>query len=127
MIVSASAFSISAAQARDSASATRRPTAVRLRQPQATEQGGRPQVAVGPVQYGPRIAAIIVYLYAEQFLSKQRTAQALADLFGIPLSSGTVAALTARAAARLGEFLQHARGADEKAQRAGPPPTRPPG
>jgi len=40
------------------------------------------------VQYGPRIAAVIVYLYAGQFLSEQRTAQALAELFGIPLSSG---------------------------------------
>jgi len=64
----------------------------------------------GPVQYGPRVAAIIVYLYAGQFLSKDRTAQALAELFGIPLSSGTVAALTARAAGRLGGFLEHARG-----------------
>jgi hypothetical protein len=57
------------------------------------------------VQYGPRIAAIIVYLHAGQFLSKQRTAQALAELFGIPLSSGTVAGITARAAGRLGSFL----------------------
>ena len=68
-----------------------------------------PQGAEGPVQYGPRIAAIIVYLYAGQFLSKNRTAQALAELFGVPLSSGTVAALTARAAGRLGGFLEHAR------------------
>jgi transposase len=58
-----------------------------------------------PACYGPRIAAIIVYLYAGQFLSKQRTAQALAELFGTPLSSGTVAALTARAAGKLDEFL----------------------
>ena len=68
-----------------------------------------PAGAEGPVQYGPRIAAVIVYLYAGQFLSKQRTAQALAELFGIPLSSGTVAGITARAAGRLGGFLDHAR------------------
>ncbi len=68
-----------------------------------------PPGAEGPVQYGPRIAAIIVYLYAGQFLSKERTAQALAELFGIPLSSGTVASITARAAGRLGGFLEHAR------------------
>jgi transposase len=68
-----------------------------------------PQGAEGPVQYGPRIAAIIVYLYAGQFLSKERTAQALAELFGVPLSSGTVAGITARAAGRLGGFLEHAR------------------
>jgi hypothetical protein len=34
---------------------------------------------------------------------------ALAELFGIPLSSGTVAALTARAAGRLDEFAEHVR------------------
>ena len=46
-----------------------------------------PPGAQAPVQYGPRIAAIIVYLYAGQFLSKQRTALALAELFGLPLAA----------------------------------------
>jgi hypothetical protein len=43
------------------------------------------------VQHGARITAIIVYLYIRQILSKKHTAQALAELFGIPLSSGTKA------------------------------------
>ena len=68
-----------------------------------------PEGAEAPVQYGPRITAVIVYLYIGQFLSKKRTAQALAELSGVPLSSGTVAALTARAAGRVGGFLEHAR------------------
>jgi transposase len=72
-------------------------------------KGTAPGGVDAPVQYGPRIAAIIVYLYAGQFLSKKRTAQALAELFGIPLSSGTVAALTARAAGRLDGFLEEIR------------------
>jgi transposase len=72
--------------------------------------GPRPPAgAEGPVQYGPRIAAIIVCLYAGQFLSKQRTARALAELSGIPLSSGTVAMVTARAAGQLGGFLERVR------------------
>jgi hypothetical protein len=58
-----------------------------------------------PVQYGPRIAAIIVYLYVGQFLSKKRTAQALAELFGTPISDATVATMTARAAGALSGFL----------------------
>lgn len=58
-----------------------------------------------PVQYGPRIAAIIVYLYVGQFLSKQRTADAVAELFGTAVSAGTVAAVTARAADGLDGFL----------------------
>jgi transposase len=72
-------------------------------------KGTAPAGAGAPVQYGPRIAAIIVYLYAGQFLSKDRTALALAELFGIPLSSATVATLTARAAGRLDGFAEHAR------------------
>ena len=72
-------------------------------------KGAAPAGAEAPVQYGPRIAAIIVYLHAGQFLSKDRTAAALAELFGIPCSSGTVAALTARAADRLDGFLAHVR------------------
>ncbi len=72
-------------------------------------RGTAPASAQAPVQYGPRIAAIIVYLYAGQFLSKDRTALALAELFGIPCSSGTVAALTARAARRLEGFAEQVR------------------
>ncbi|MCK9898063.1 transposase, partial [Frankia sp. AgB32] len=54
-----------------------------------------------PTQYGPRVAAAAVYLYSGQFLSKERTATALAELVGIPLSAGTVAAMATRAAADL--------------------------
>lgn len=45
-----------------------------------------------------------------QFLSKQRTAVALAKSFATPVSAGTVAAMSARAAAGLGEFLDVVRG-----------------
>src|SRR4028118_1250080 len=69
----------------------------------------RPGAGAGPpggvsaaVQYGPRITVIILYLYVGQFLSKKRTAAALAELFGTPVSEGTVAAMSARAAAGLG-------------------------
>jgi hypothetical protein len=60
-----------------------------------------------------------VYLYIGQFLSKQRTAQALAELSGIPLSSGTVAGITARAAGRLGGFLEGMRDTIAAAEMAG--------
>lgn len=72
-------------------------------------RGVAPPGARAPVQYGPRTAAVIVYLHAGQFLSQDRTAQALGELFGVPCSSGTVAALTARAAGRLDGFLERAR------------------
>jgi transposase len=71
----------------------------------ATTCGVAPEGVTAPVQYGPRITAIILYLYVGQFLSKKRTAQALAELFGTPVSDATVAAMTRRAAQRLGGFL----------------------
>jgi transposase len=69
-----------------------------------TTCGQAPEGVTGPVQYGPRITAIILYLYVGQFLSKKRTAHALAELFGTPVSEGTIATMTRRAADRLGEF-----------------------
>src|SRR5690606_2116759 len=69
-----------------------------------TTRATAPDGVSGPVQYGPRITAIILYLYVGQFLSKKRTAQALAELFGTPVSEGAVAAMTRRAADGLDEF-----------------------
>ncbi len=68
-----------------------------------------PEGVTAPVQYGPRITAIILYLYVGQLLSKKRTAAALAELFGTPVSQGTVAAMTTRAAGGLGRFLEWTR------------------
>jgi hypothetical protein len=79
---------------------------MRLRAP---HQGHSPDGVEAPVQYGPRIAAVIIYLCIGQFLSRKRTAQALAELFGVPLSPGTVAGITARAAGKLGDFLGRVR------------------
>lgn len=70
-----------------------------------TTCGTAPEGVNAPVQYGPRITAIILYLYVGQFLSKNRTAQALAELFGTPVSQGTVAAMAERAADGLESFL----------------------
>jgi transposase len=70
-----------------------------------TTCGAAPEGVTAPVQYGPQVTAIILYLYVGQFLSKKRTAQALAELFGTPVSEGTVAAMTTRAAGGLEEFL----------------------
>jgi transposase len=82
-------------------------------------KGAAPQGAEAPTQYGPRIAAIIIYLYTGQFLSKERTAQALTEMFGVSLSSGTVAGITARAAGRLGGFLERVRDTIAAAEVAG--------
>jgi transposase len=72
--------------------------------------GAAPDGVNAPVQYGPRITAVVVYLYMGQFLSKKRTAQALSELFGTPVSEGTVASATKRAAGGLTGFLELVRG-----------------
>jgi transposase len=71
----------------------------------ATTGAAAPAGVTAPVQYGPRITAIVLYLYVGQFLSKKRAAQAMAELFGTPTSEGTVSAMTERAADGLGDFL----------------------
>lgn len=71
----------------------------------ATTCGSAPDGVTAPVQYGPRITGIILYLYVGQFLSKKRTAQALTELFGTPVCEGTVATMTKRAADGLDGFL----------------------
>jgi transposase len=72
-------------------------------------RGTAPEGVSAPVQYGPRIAAIVLYLYVGQFLSKKRTAAALAELFGTPISEGTVSGIAARASDKLGGFLDDVR------------------
>jgi transposase len=47
-----------------------------------------PAGAAAPVQYGPRLSAIGAYLWHGQFLSRNRTCQAMAELFGVPVSPG---------------------------------------
>jgi transposase len=49
----------------------------------------------------------MVYLFMGQFLSRERTAHALSDLFGAPVSPATVAAATTRAADDLAPFVSH--------------------
>jgi transposase len=70
-----------------------------------------PAGVTAPVQYGPHAAAIAVYLCLGQHLPVERTAGLLADLFGTPMSAGTVAAWTTRAAAGLEPFTAAARAA----------------
>ncbi|HVI35163.1 MAG TPA: IS66 family transposase, partial [Gaiellales bacterium] len=63
-----------------------------------------PAGVTAPVAYGPHAAAIAVYLVLGQHLPVARTAGLLAELFGTPMSVGTVAAWTSRAAAGLAPF-----------------------
>jgi transposase len=59
-----------------------------------------------PVQYGPRFQSLMVYLNQQQLLPYDRLAQLCEDLFGQPLSAGTLVAVNERAFAQLEPFAQ---------------------
>src|SRR3954452_13754248 len=75
-----------------------------------------PVGVTAPVQYGPHAAAIAIYLVLGQHLPVERTAALLAEVFGTPMSVGTVAAWTHRAAAGLEPFTAAARRALTEAE-----------
>jgi transposase len=58
-----------------------------------------------PVQYGSRIASLVVYLLHYQLLPEDRLAELMADLFGIKLVAATVARMSRTCAARLQDFV----------------------
>jgi transposase len=63
-----------------------------------------PEGVTAPVQYGPRIAAIVVYLLHAQFLPERRLATLMADLFGVLISTATIANMSRNYAARFADF-----------------------
>lgn len=75
--------------------------------------GRAPDGVDAPVQYGPRVNAAAVYLQQALFGAQARTARAMADLFGVPMSAGGVAAAHTRAGQALAdsEFVDQVRDA----------------
>jgi transposase len=59
-----------------------------------------------PVQYGPRFQSLMVYLNQQQLLPYDRLARLCEDLFGQPLSAGTLVAANERVFAQLEPFAQ---------------------
>jgi transposase len=62
-----------------------------------------------PACYGPGVRAAVCYLHGQQHLPVQRTAQALADLVGAEVASGTVAAILGECADGLDGFIDAVR------------------
>ncbi len=59
-----------------------------------------PEGIAAPVQYGVRIAAVVVYLLHFQFLPEKRLAQLMADLLGVSLTTATIASMSRNCAER---------------------------
>nr|WP_265049929.1 transposase [Amycolatopsis mediterranei] len=75
-----------------------------------------PAEATAPACYGPNVTALAVYLLTYQHIPVARTAQLLADLLGLPVSTGWVAGVLTPVATNLGEFAEQV----EQALRAAP-------
>src|ERR1700694_397360 len=65
-----------------------------------------PAAVVAPVQYGPRIGAVVVYLLHAHFLPEDRLAELMGDLFGVRLVPATIARMSRSCADRLQSFVQ---------------------
>ena len=63
-----------------------------------------PEGVVAPVQYGARIAAFVVYLLHWQFLPEKRLARLMAELFGVSLTTATIASMSQGCASRFQGF-----------------------
>jgi transposase len=62
--------------------------------------------AVGaPVSYGPRVRATVAYLLGRQHIPTRRVAEAMADLFGLSISTGAVDSIHSEASRRLRGFI----------------------
>ncbi len=57
-----------------------------------------PEGVSAPVQYGPRIAALAVYLQNAHFLPEDRLAEIFRDLFGVALCAATLAGMSRKTA-----------------------------
>jgi transposase len=68
-------------------------------------RGEFPPEATAPAVYGPVVSGVGSYLMAHQHLPVARTAEALADLVGMEVSTGWVCGLLPRASAILEHFL----------------------
>jgi transposase len=70
-------------------------------------RGPFPTGVDAPVQYGPRVQAIAVYLSQFQLLPLERTCEALEDLYGSEVSQASVVSWIAKAAKQLGPTIEH--------------------
>jgi len=68
-----------------------------------------PQGVNAPVQYGPRLCAVVVYLLHYQLLPEDRLAQLMADLFGVKLVPATIARMSQACAQRFRGFADAVR------------------
>lgn len=75
-----------------------------------------PDGVQAPIQYGPHVGAIAVYLVHQQLLPLARACEVMSDLLGVAMSEGTVADLLTRCAKHLAPVEQRVKEALRQAE-----------
>lgn len=65
-----------------------------------------PEDITAPVQYGPHLKSIGVYLLQYQLLPYERTGELIEDLFSVPISTGTLANMVSDCSGRVGDTVE---------------------
>ena len=78
--------------------------------------GAFPEGVAGPAQYGPGVATVAVYLNQEQLLPQERTCMVMAELFGCPISEGTLEKAVGQCHEQLAETEAAIKGGVERAR-----------
>ncbi len=69
-------------------------------------QADFPEQVQQPVQYGPRVQAMLVYLHHGQLLPYKRTMDLMQEVFGHTISQGTLDAIIRRTAQKVAPFVE---------------------
>jgi transposase len=75
-----------------------------------------PKEACAPIQYGPSIGAMAVYLVHQQLVPLARACEVMRDLLGVQMSEGTIGDLIKRCAVQLSEVEQQIKDALKRAE-----------
>lgn len=66
-----------------------------------------PEDVAAATQYGANVAALVVYLQAWHFVPEDRLAELMQDVFGVALSTATIAAMAQRKADQWSDLANH--------------------
>lgn len=80
-----------------------------------THRGNFPADVTGPVQYGPRLKALAVYLTQYQLLPVQRSAELMQDIWGVSISAASIDTYAMKAGARIKPVTERIRHAIRRA------------
>ena len=77
-----------------------------------------PVDVTAPIQYGPGVATLAVYLHQEHLLPVERTGRVLGEVFGCPISGGTLERMVAPVRGRCGRRRRRDQAGGDRGRRS---------